>query len=118
MPGNIINNQWNQCIFWKHLPLHEVIVRELDLSQTLGVFNRFTYANLQDVLEMTVAHPHSPCVYVRNGVLPEFITTVEHALNLCQMENNSCMQKLADVIQYFHDIDRADILALQIIYSD
>ena len=117
MPGNIINNQWKQCAFREHLPLHEVIVRELDLSQTLGVFNRFTYADLQDVLKLTVARPHSPCVYGRNGVLPEFITTVEHALNLCQMKNNSSMQKLAEVIQYFHDIDRSDILELQIIYS-
>ena len=73
--------------------------------------------DLQDVLEMTVAHPHIPCVYVRNGVLQEIITTVEHALNLCQMKNNSSMQKLAEVIQYFHDIDRSDILELQIIYS-
>ena len=118
MPGNIRDNQWIQCVFWEYLPLHEVIVCELDFYQTLGVFNRFTYADLQDVLEMTVAHPHIPCVYVRNGVLQEIITTVEHALNLCQMKNNSSMQKLADVIQYFHDIDRADILALQIIYSD
>ena len=117
MPGNIINNQWNQCIFWEHLPLHEFIVRELNFSQTLGVFNHFTYADLQEVVELTVARPHSPCVYVRDGVLPEFITTVENALNLCQMKKNTSMQKLDSVIQYFHDIDRSDILEMQIIYS-
>ena len=117
MPGNIINNQWKQCAFREHLLLHEVIIRELDLFPTLEAFSRVDGADLQEVLEMIVARPHSPCVYGRNGVLPEFITTVEHALNLCQMKNNSSMQKLAEVIQYFHDIDRSDILELQIIYS-
>ena len=117
MPGNIINNQWNQCVVWEHLPLHEFIVRELNFSQTLGVFNHITYADLNEVIELTVASPHSPCVYARNGVLPEFITTVENALRLCQIKKNSSMQKLNSAIQYFHDIGRSDILEMQIMYS-
>ena len=117
MPGNIINNQWKQCAFREHLPLHEFIIRELDLFPTLEVFSRVDGADLQDVLEMIVARPHSPCIYEKNGKLTDVITTVEIALKLCQLEKNSSMQKLADVIQYFHDTDRSDILELQIIYS-
>ena len=94
-----------------------MIVNELDFSQTLGLFNHLTYADLNEVVELTVAHPHFPCVYVRDGVLPEFITTVEDALRLCQVEKNSNMQKLNSAIQYFHDIDWSDILEMQIIYS-
>ena len=57
MPGNIINNQWNQCVVWEHLPLHEFIVCELNFSQTLGVFNHLTYADLNEVIVLTVASP-------------------------------------------------------------
>ena len=77
MPGNIINNQWNQCVVWEHLPLHEFIVRELNFSQTLGVFNHLTYADLNEVIEMTVACRHFPCIYEKNGKLTDIITTVE-----------------------------------------
>ena len=117
MPGNIIDDQWNQCVIYEHIPLHEFIVNELDFSQTLGLFNHLTYADLNEVVELIVAQPHSPCVYVRNGVLPEFIITVEDALRLHQVEKNSDQQKLDSAIQYFHDIDRSDILEMQIIYS-
>ena len=117
MPGNVMGNQWSQCVVWEHIPLHEFIVRELNFSQTQGVFNHLTYADLNEVIELTVARPHSPCVYKRDGVRPEFITTVENALNLCQIKNNSCMQKLNNAIQYFHNIGRSDILEMQIIYS-
>ena len=117
MPGNIIDDQWNQCVIYEHIPLHEFLVNELDFSQILGLFNHLTYADLNEVVELTVAQPHFPCVYVRNGVLPEFITTVENALGLCQLENNTNKQKLNSAIQYFHDIDRSDILEMQIIYS-
>ena len=117
MPGNIIEEQWNQCVIYEHIPLHEFIVNELDFAQTLGVFNHLTYADLNEVVELIVAQPHSPCVYVRNGVLPEFIITVEDALRLRQVDKNSDQQKLDSAIQYFHDIDRSDILEMQIIYS-
>ena len=117
MPGNIINNQWKQCAFREHLPLHEFIIRELDLFPTLEVFSRVDGAGLKDIWEMIVARTHSPCIYQKNGKLTDVITTVEIALKLCQLEKNSSMQKLADVIQYFHDIDRSDILEMQIIYS-
>ena len=117
MPGNIIDDQWNQCVVWEHIPLHEFLVNELNFSQTLGVFNHLTYADLNEVVELTVARPHFPCVYARDGVLPEFITTVENALRLCQIKKNSNMQGLNNVIQYLNNIGRSDILVMQIIYS-
>ena len=101
----------------EHQPLHEVIVATLDFHQTLGVLNHFVYADLQLVLEMFVSPPHYNCVFKQNGELPQHLTTVERALNLFQMENNSCMQKLNDVIQYFIDIGQSDILAMQLIYQ-
>ena len=117
MPGGMINDQWSQCVFYEHIPLHELLVNELNFSQTLGVFNHLTYADLNEVVELTVAHPHSPCVYVGNGVQPDFITTVENALRICQVEKNSSEQGLNSAIQYFNEIGRAGILQMQIIYS-
>ena len=117
MPGNAVNEQWSQCVLYEHTPLHELLVNELNLTQTLGVFNHLTYADLNEVVELTVAHPHHPCFYVGNGVQPDFITTVENALRICQVEKNSCVEKLNSAIQYFYNIGREDILQLQIIYS-
>ena len=117
MPGNVVNRHWMPCVLIEHLPLGEFITNELNFVQVLGVLNHLTYADLNEVIDLTIAIPHSPCVYVRNGVQPEIITTVEEALRLCQIKKNSCMQKLNSAIQYFHDINRSDILEMQIIYS-
>ena len=88
MPENIIDDQWNQCVIYEHIPLHEFLVNELNFSQTLGLFNHLTYADLNEVVELTVAHLHFPCVYVRDGVQPEYITIVENALRLRQIKKN------------------------------
>ena len=117
MPGNIVSKHWIPCVFREHLPLHEFVIRELDLFPTLELFARVDGANLEDIWELTVASRHSPCVYERNGRLTDTITTVEIALRLCQSRKNSCMQKLNEAIQYFYDINRPDILEMQVIYS-
>ena len=115
MTGWIINNHWNQCVEWEHLPLHELIVKELNFSQTQGIFNHLTYADLNEVIEMIVAERHVPCMYERK--VTDIITTVEHALNLCQINKNTCVRRLNSAVQYFHSIGRSDLLELQIIYS-
>merc|ERR1712179_521876 len=110
MTGWIINNHWNQCVEWEHLPLHELIVKELNFSQTQGIFNHLTYADLNEVIEMIVAERHVPCMYERK--VTDIITTVEHALNLCQINKNTCVQRLNSAVQYFHSIGRSDLLEL------
>ena len=117
MPGNVVSRHWMPCVLIEHLPLGEFITNELNFVHFLGVVNHLTYADLNEVIDLTIAVPHSTCVYVRNGVQPDIITTVEEALRLCQIKKNSCIQKLNNVIQYFHDINRSDILDMQIIYS-
>ena len=115
MPGNC--DLWSNCVLCEHLPLHEVIVSTLDLHQPLGAFNHFIYAELQPVIGMIVAPPHTPCMFKQNGELPQHLTTVEGALYLFQMEHNSSMQNLNDVIQYIFDIGQSDILEMQLIYQ-
>ena len=105
-----------QCAFKEHITLSDLVIRELDLFPTLELFNRVDSAGLKEIWGMTVARRHSPCLYEKNGKLTDIITKVENALGLCQLENTN-KQKLNSAIQYFHDIDRSDILEMQIIYS-
>ena len=117
MPGNVINRHWMPCVFREHIPFSIFVISKLDLFHTLELFARVDEASLKDIWKMTVADTHFPCMFVRNGAQPDIITTVEEALKLCQIKKNSCMQKLNSAIQYFHDINRSDILEMQIIYS-
>ena len=117
MPGNVINRHWMPCVFREHSPLDIFVINELDIFQTLELFAIVDEASLEDIWKMIVADTHFPCTYEKNGTLRDIITTVEEALKLCQIKKNSCMQKLNSAIQYFHDINRSDILEMQIIYS-
>ena len=117
MPGNVINRHWMPCVFREHIPFSIFVISKLHLSHTLELFARVDEASLEDIWKMIVADTHFPCMYERNGTLTDIITTVEEALRLCQIKKNSCMQKLNSAIQYFHDINRSDILEMQIIYS-
>ena len=117
MPGNVVNRHWMPCVFREHIPFDIFVISELDLFHTLELFARVDEASLEDIWKMIVADTHFPCMYEKNGTLTDIITTVEEALRLCQIKKNSCMQKLNSAIQYFHDINRSDILEMQIIYS-
>ena len=117
MPGSVIDTNWRVCACREHIPLHKLVIREIDIFPTLELFNRVDSAGLEDVWGMIVANTHSPCTYQRNGRLTDVITTVETALRTCHLEKNSSVEKLNSAIQYFSDIGRADILQLQIIYS-
>ena len=97
--------------------LSDYLIRELDLFPTLEIFYRIDRAGLVDMWSMVVAREHYPCIYEKNGKVTDIITTVEHALNLCQIKKNSSIQGLNSAVQYFHDIGRSDILELQIICS-
>ena len=106
-----------QCAFKEHITLSDLVIRELDLFPTLELFDRVDSAGLKEIWGMIVSNRHSPCLYEKNGKITDVITTVETALGLCRLENNANKQKLDRAIQYFHDIDRSDILEMQIIYS-
>ena len=117
MPGSIRSRHWIPCACREHLPLSDLVIRELDLFSTLELFNKVDSAGLESIWSIVVSCTHFPCVYEKNGKLTDIITSVEDTLNLCQIKNNSCMQKLNNAIQYFHNIGRSDILEMQIIYS-
>ena len=117
MPGSVIDTNWRGCACREHIPLHKLVIREIDIFPTLELFNRVDSAGLEDIWEMVVANIHFPCIYQKNGKLTDVITTVENALRTCQVEKNSSVEGLNSAIQYFNDIGRADILQLQIIYS-
>ena len=117
MPGNVVSRHWMPCVFREHIPFSILVISKLHLSHVLELFARVDEASLKDVWKMTVADTHFPCMFVRNGTSRDIITTVKEALRLCQVKNNACIHKLNSVIQYFHNINRADILDMQIIYS-
>ena len=117
MPGSLISKQWIPCAWKEHMRLSDFLIRDLDFYPTLEIFSRIDRAGLEDMWSMVVANDHYPCIYERNGKVTDIITTVEHALNLCQINKNSSIQGLNSAVQYFHDIGRSDILELQIICS-
>ena len=118
MPGSIVSRHWMPCVFKKHMPLDLRVIKEIeDIFQTLELFDMVDKTGLEDVWTMIVADTHFPCTYEKNGTSRDIITTVKEALRLCQVKNNACIHKLNSVIQYFHNINRADILDMQIIYS-
>ena len=105
------------CAQIEHRWFGDVLEDRLNLGQHMGVMNNLINCKLQEALDLwVVVEHHYPCTYVNHGIHITEYTDVAGALTHAAQNKGASPQQIGQLINYFINIGKADILNMQVAY--
>ena len=105
------------CAQIEHRWFGDVLEDSLNLGQHMGVMNNLINCNIQEALDLwVVVDHHYPCTYVNHGIHITEYTDVAGALTHAAENNGASQEQIGQLINYFINIGKADILNMQVAY--
>ena len=105
------------CAQIEHRWFSDVLQESLTLGQHMGVMNNLINCKIQEALDLWVAAEHHyPCTYVNHGIHITEYTDVAGALFHAADNKGASQEQIDQLINYFINIGKEDILNMQVAY--